>query len=80
MFVHGVRDLQPVNECECRDILTAVGDLSQLVLQVADVGFEAISLPHHDIEKVVIVPLTLLARCVLGEERFGYLLEVAKRM
>ena len=32
MFVQGVRDLQPVDEYEYRDVLTVVGDLGQFAL------------------------------------------------
>jgi len=72
--------LQPADEYECRDVLTAVGDLVQLALEVVDVGFEVVTMPHFDSEKVVVVPLSLLARCILAEECFGHLLKVAKRM
>ena len=37
VLVKGVRNLQPVDECECRDILTAVGDFGELALEEADV-------------------------------------------
>jgi len=33
MFVQGVRDLQPADECQCRDILTAVEALDELALK-----------------------------------------------
>jgi len=78
MFVQGVRDLQPADECECMDILTAVGYLDQLALEVADVRFEAVALPHLDDENMV-VPFSFPARYVLGEECFRHL-EVAERM
>jgi len=65
MFVHGVRDLQPVDECTCRDILTTVEDLSQLALEEVDVRFEAITLSHLGGEEVMIVLLDLPARGVL---------------
>ena len=70
MFVQGMTNLQLADECECRDVLTTVGDLDQLALEVADVRFEAITLPHLDGEEVMIVFLGLLAGCVLGEECF----------
>ena len=70
--------MQPAGECEHRDVLTAVGDL--LALEVANVGFEVVVLTHLDGEKVVVVPLSLPKRCVLSEERFERLLEVAERM
>jgi len=53
--------LQPTNECECRDILTVMGYLVPLALEVADVRFEAIALSHFDGEKVVVFSLSLLA-------------------
>ena len=49
-----------------RRLLTAVVDLGQLALEVVDVRFEAVALPHLDDEKMVIVSLSLPARCVLG--------------
>ena len=73
-----MRSLQPVSDCECKDVLTAVRDLGQLALKVADVGFEAVALPHHDGEKTVIVPLSLSARCVLSEKLFGHFFKVVK--
>ena len=79
MSVRLVRDLQPTDECECRDVLTATGDLGELALDVADVGLEAVALPHLDIEKMATVPLSFPVGCVLGKERFGHL-EVAERM
>jgi len=79
MFIQKVRDLQPVDERKCKDVLIAVGDFGQLALEVANVRFEAVALPHLDGE-VVVIPLNLSARCILGEERFGHLLEVVERM
>ena len=52
---------------------------SLLALKVADVKFQAVTLPHLDGEKVVVVALSLSTRCVLGEERFEHL-EVVERM
>ena len=80
VLVQGVRNLQPAGERECRDVLTAVGDLDQLALEVTDVGFEVVALPHLDGEKMVVVLLDPLMRGVLSEERFDYLLEVVERM
>jgi len=80
MFVQGVRNLQPADECECRDVLTAIGDLGLFALKVANVGFDVVALPHLNSENVVVVLFSLLARCVLGEERLGHLVEVAVRM
>ena len=48
MFIQGVRELQPADECECKDVLTAVEDLSQLALEVVNVEFEVVVLPHLD--------------------------------
>jgi len=62
MFVQGVRNMQLADECECRDVLTAVGNLDQLALDVPDVGLEAVTLPHFDGEKMVVVSLGFLAR------------------
>jgi len=70
MFAQGMRDLQSADEYKCRDILTAVGDLDQLALKVAYVGFEVVALPHLDGDKMVVVPLSLPMRYVLGKECF----------
>ena len=43
MFVYGVRNLQPIDERECRGIFTAVGNLGELVLKVVDVRLEALT-------------------------------------
>jgi len=64
MFVHWVTGLQPADECECRDVLITVRDLGQLVLEVADIRFDVVALPHLDGEKVVVVPLSFPARCI----------------
>ena len=45
VFVQWVRDLQSSDECECRDIFTAVENLGKLALEVPNVGFEAVTLP-----------------------------------
>ena len=79
MFVQGVRDLQPADEYEYRDILTAVRELCELDFEIANIGFEAVALPHLDGEKMVVVPLSFLTGCVLGEKHFGHLFEVAKK-
>ena len=39
------------------DILITVGDLDRLALKVADVGFEAVALPHLDGEEMMVVLL-----------------------
>ena len=46
----------------------------------ADVRFEDVALSHLDSKKMVVVLLGLLVRCVLGEERLGYLLEIVERL
>jgi len=63
-----------------QDVLIIVGDLGQLALKIADLGFEVVALSHLDGEKMVDVPLSFPLRCVLGEKRFGYLLEVVEKM
>jgi len=72
--------LQRADERKCGDVLTAIRELGQLALEIADIRFEAIVLPHLDWENLVVVSLSLLARCVLGDEHFRHLLEVAERM
>jgi len=47
--------LQPADECECGDILTAVGDFGQLVLEVTDVRLDVFALPHFNAKEVIIV-------------------------
>ena len=37
VLVQGVRNLQPTDECECRDILIAVEEFGKLALEEADV-------------------------------------------
>jgi len=49
-------------------------------MKVTDVGFEAVTQPYLDSDNVVIVPLSLPLRYVIGKERFRYLLEVAERI
>ena len=49
-------------------------------MKVADVEFEVVALPHLDGEKVMIVPLSLMTRCILSKKHFGHILEVAERM
>ena len=46
VLVQWVRDLQLADKCECKDILTAIRNLGEQALEVADVGLEAITLPH----------------------------------
>ena len=80
MLAQRVRDLQPADECECGDVITAVGNLGQLALKVANVKFEVVALPHFNSEKMVVIPLSLSARCVLSEQHFGNLLKVVERI
>jgi len=37
MLVPGMRNLQSADECECTDVLIAVGDFGELALKEADV-------------------------------------------
>jgi len=74
-----VRNLQPANERERRDIFIAVGHLGELVLEVADVRLENVTGSHFDSEEVVVL-LSFLAGSVLGEEHLNYLLKVVERM
>jgi len=75
-----MRNLQPVHERECRDIFTAIGDLGELILKVANVRLEAVTLPHFDSEEVVAILLSLSAGSVLGEKRLSYLLIIMEEM
>ena len=74
-----MRDLQSADLCECRGVLTAVGNFGEMALEEASVGFEAITLPHFDKEEVLVVLLSLLTRGVLSEEYFNYLFEVVEK-
>jgi len=76
--VQGVRELHSADERECRSIPTVFRDLGQLPLEVTDVRFVDVALPHFDSKKMVVIPLSLPARCILGEECLGYLLEVGE--
>ena len=62
------------------DVLTTIGDFGKLALEVDDVRFEVITLPHLDGEKIMVVPLSFLERCVPCEKYFGHILEVVERM
>ena len=68
------------DECECRDILTTVGNFNQLALKVADIGLKDVALTYFGGEKVVVVLLGLLARGILSEEHISYLLKIVERM
>ena len=74
-----MRNLQPADECACRYLLTTVGDLVELALEEIDVGFEAISRPYLDREKVVTTPLGFLQSGILCEEGLGNLREAVER-
>jgi len=37
VLVQNVRNLQTADECECRHVITAVGDFGELALEEADV-------------------------------------------
>jgi len=49
-------------------------------LKVADVGLEAVTLPHFDGEEVVVVLLVFSTGDIMGEEHLSYLLETMERM
>jgi len=51
--------LQSADECECRDILTAVGNFGKLVLKVVDARLEVVALSHFKGKKVVVILLGL---------------------
>ena len=74
-----MRDLQSAVEFDCRYIFIAVEKFGKLTMKVADVGLEAIIMPHLNGEEVMVILLGLLAGEVLSEEHLGYLLEVAER-
>jgi len=74
-----VRNLQPANERECRDVLTAVKDFDEFALEETDVRIKVVTLPHLNGKEVMVVLLDPLARDVLSEEHFGDLLEVVER-
>ena len=66
-----MRDLQSADERECRDIFTAVGNFSELILKKADARLEDVALSHFDCEEEVVILLDFPTGDVLGEERFG---------
>ena len=49
-------------------------------MEAVDIRLEAVILPHLDGEEVMAVFLGILARGILSEERFDYLLEVTERV
>ena len=71
--------MQSADERKCRDIFITVGNLGELVLKVANVRLEVVALSHFDSEEVVIILLDLPVGGILGEKRFGYLLEIVER-
>jgi len=73
-----VRNLQPIDKHEFRDVLTIVRDFGKLELEEVDIWFEANNLSHPDGEKMIVVLLDLLTRIILSEERFGYLFELQR--
>ena len=80
VFIQGLSNLQAADECENNDLFTAIRDFSKLTLKEVDVGFEIIFLPHLDGEKVMVILLGILARCVLGKKHFDHLCKVAERV
>ena len=72
-----MRNLQSAVEREYRDIFTAVGNLDELVLKVADVRLEAFAVSHFDCEEVGVI-LSLLAGGVLGEKHLSYILKIVE--
>jgi len=52
-------DLQPADECECRDILVVVVYFGQLILEEANVRLEIVEWSHLDGEEVVVFLLEL---------------------
>jgi len=80
VLVHGVRDMQIIDECECKCILTAVGNLGKLALKVVDIGLEVVIMPHLDGEEVMVVLIGFSAGGVLGEKCLNHFLKIAERM
>ena len=76
ILVQRVRNLQPANESERRNIFTAVGHLGKLILEVR---FETIIRSHLE-SGVVVVFLSLSVGGVLGEKCLSYLLKIVERM
>jgi len=62
-----VSNLQPTDEYKGNNFLPTLGDLGEFLLEEIEVRLEAVSLPHSDREKVVIVSLSLLAGSLLSE-------------
>ena len=62
-----MRNKQPIDDCECRDILIAVENFGQLALEAADVQLEVVPLSHFNGEKVMVIFLGLSAGGILSE-------------
>ena len=80
VFVQGVSDLQPTDECERRDLFTTIRDFGKLALKEVDVGFEAVFLPHLNGEEVMAILLDILVRGVSGKKCFSHLYKVVERV
>ena len=59
MFIQELRNLQPDDEYECRDILTVVKNFGQLALEVANIGLKAVALSHFVGEVVVVLDFSV---------------------
>jgi len=75
-----VRNLQPADERERRDIFTVVGHLGKLVLKGADAQLVAVTGSHFDNEEATFVLLGFSIGGILGEEHLGYLFKVVEQM
>ena len=73
-----VRDLQSIDECECKDIFTTVGNLGKLALEIADVRLEVVILPHLDRKEVMIVLIGFSTGGVLGEKCLNHFLNLQR--
>ena len=71
-------NLQPVDECERRDIFTVIGHLGKLILEVADVRLETATVTHFDSDEAVVVLIGLSAGGILGDKCLDYLLKVER--
>jgi len=75
-----VRNLQPTDECECRDIFTAVEKLGKLSLKALFIRLEVVTLPLLNEEEVVIILLGIRMGGVLGEEYLSNLRKIVEQM
>jgi len=80
MFVKGVGDLQPTDECSDNHIIIVVIHQGHLALKITDVMFEALSRLHLDREEVIVVLLKLLSGSVLVIESLLHLFETPERV